>query len=280
MNFNELDKIEEVKCIYGILNKVSNKWYVGSTINLHDRIRRHKYNLQRNKHHSQKLQNSFNKHKEKAFEIVILELCSNLEIDDLIIREKHYIDLLDSYKNGYNSTDNVYKFDTFRLSKEAIEKVAEKNIKPIICLTKDGKFVKEYKSVTEAANDMNDQTTNISQACKDNYHSVKGFLFIYKDKYDPNKSYKYLEKKMSEEHKQKIKEKAKHNKRNRKIFEYDTDNNLLQVYFSARSLEQELNLKPDTLRQYYNKSKFKTKFQIQDRFFEIEDSYYLYKDIV
>ena len=90
MNFNELDKIEEVKCIYGILNKVSNKWYVGSTINLHDRIRRHKYNLQRNKHHSQKLQNSFNKHKEKAFEIVILELCSNLEIDDLIIREKYY----------------------------------------------------------------------------------------------------------------------------------------------------------------------------------------------
>lgn len=279
MSFNDLNKVEKIKCVYGIYNKISKKWYIGSTIDLHDRIRRHRYYLLHNKHHSQKLQNSFNKHKIDSFEIVILELCQNLEIKVLAEREKHYITIFDSYNNGYNSTDIVYDYKKFNLSQEAINKVRKVHNKAIICLTKDGNFVKEYESVTDAANELGDQTTNISQACKDNHRSVKGFIFVYKNVYDPNKKYILEKTYMTEEHKQKIIEKARHNKRNRKIFEFDSKNNIINIFYSVRSLEQNLNLKPNTLRTYYNKSKERTKFQVQNRFFEIEESY-SYKDIV
>ena len=48
MSFNDLDKIGEIEVVYGIHNIVTDKWYIGSTFNLHDRIRRHKYYLLKN----------------------------------------------------------------------------------------------------------------------------------------------------------------------------------------------------------------------------------------
>ena len=53
-----------------------------------------------------------------------------------------------------------------------------------------GKFYKEWNSLTEAANEIGDQTTNISDACKSKCKSVKGFVFIYSKDYDSNKIYK------------------------------------------------------------------------------------------
>lgn len=58
--------------------------------------------------------------------------------------------------------------------------LTNKKIRPVSCFDKNNNFVKQYKSVSEAARDIKDQTTNISLACK-NYGriSCKGFYFKY-----------------------------------------------------------------------------------------------------
>jgi group I intron endonuclease len=87
--------------IYKITNIRNNKCYIGSTINIIGRWAQHKKSLSDNKHHSIKLQRSYNKYDKNSFKYEIIEKCSeNL----LIIREQYFIDLFDSYRNGYNST--------------------------------------------------------------------------------------------------------------------------------------------------------------------------------
>ena len=48
--------------IYKILNTHTDKFYIGSAMNLHNRLKVHKSNLRLNKHPNKHLQFSFNKH--------------------------------------------------------------------------------------------------------------------------------------------------------------------------------------------------------------------------
>ena len=87
--------------VYGIWNKVSNKWYVGATSRWRIRRGQHKKSLQQNKHHSIKLQRAWNKYGEGAFHFLILE-----ETDNTKLVEEAWIKRLNSYQNGYNCTPN------------------------------------------------------------------------------------------------------------------------------------------------------------------------------
>lgn len=60
-------------CIYGIYNIVSNKIYVGSTVDLLRRKEKHIRFLRQNEHKNKKLQNAYNKHKEQSFCFFVLE---------------------------------------------------------------------------------------------------------------------------------------------------------------------------------------------------------------
>lgn len=87
--------------IYKITNIFNQKIYVGSAVNLQARFNSHKTNLRANKHHSKKLQNSWNKNGENSFEFSVIEFT---EKENLIIREQFYFDLLYSFgANGYNT---------------------------------------------------------------------------------------------------------------------------------------------------------------------------------
>jgi group I intron endonuclease len=85
--------------IYKITNKITGKCYVGSAVNINKRWSAHKKMLERNTHHSKILQNSVNKHGYNNFIFEVIELCDR---EILIEREQHWIDVLDSYVNGYN----------------------------------------------------------------------------------------------------------------------------------------------------------------------------------
>jgi len=89
--------------IYKIVNNKTNKIYVGSSKNIEVRIQGHLSNLKNKKHHSVKLQNSYNKHGPKCFTYEVLEEC---EIEDLFAREQVWIDSLDSYHSGYNASES------------------------------------------------------------------------------------------------------------------------------------------------------------------------------
>lgn len=87
--------------IYCIVNKQNGKKYIGSTLSFNIRWRDHKAFLNKNKHHSTYLQNSWNKYKEDNFEFRILEYVT---AELLIQREQWWMDLFGSYEKeyGYN----------------------------------------------------------------------------------------------------------------------------------------------------------------------------------
>lgn len=87
--------------IYKIVNSINNKLYIGSSNDIKSRISSHKNKLKKGKHHSIKLQRAVNKYGICSFVFEIIEECN---IDELLTKEQYYINLFDSYNNGYNST--------------------------------------------------------------------------------------------------------------------------------------------------------------------------------
>jgi hypothetical protein len=87
--------------VYLIKNNVNGKVYIGSSINVKNRIYKHKWLLKNNKHDNGYLQKSFNKYGGDAFEYLVLEYC---DINDLIITENKLI-------TEYNSTNSEYGYN-------------------------------------------------------------------------------------------------------------------------------------------------------------------------
>ena len=83
--------------IYQIKSGVNpTRIYIGSAINIDNRWKNHLKELRRNKHHSDKLQNHYNKYGEADLQFSVLLGCSK---EGLIIIEQYFID---SYKPYFN----------------------------------------------------------------------------------------------------------------------------------------------------------------------------------
>lgn len=93
--------LKKVSGVYAIINTVTGKRYIGSTKDATRRWRRHREMLRLGKHHSFKLQASWNKHGEAVWRWEMLEECSE---KDLLIREQHYLDVFDVFHSGYNTS--------------------------------------------------------------------------------------------------------------------------------------------------------------------------------
>lgn len=92
--------------IYKIVNNINKKVYIGSSKNIRHRWAVHLHELKNNKHHSIRLQRSFNKYGVDSFEFVVIEYC---ELDKLLQLEVDYINEYNSClpENGYNMVENV-----------------------------------------------------------------------------------------------------------------------------------------------------------------------------
>lgn len=93
--------------IYEIRNIITNKMYIGSAVDFDRRKRGHLNTLRKQVHHSIKLQRSWNKYGESAFEFNILENVDDVSI--ILEREQFYIDIYKAYipKFGYNTCINA-----------------------------------------------------------------------------------------------------------------------------------------------------------------------------
>ena len=102
---NNAKLLPAISGIYIIKNIKTNKIYIGSANNFKLRFIKHRRLLRANCHHSQHLQNAYNKDTEDAFIFDILE-----ETSDLTIREQYYLDLYKSYDRtiGYNISPTAY----------------------------------------------------------------------------------------------------------------------------------------------------------------------------
>lgn len=87
-----------VACIYVIENLANGKKYVGRTVNFKMRVHSHKSDLNLNRHHNKHLQRAWNKYGCDNFLFSVLEVCDSARLSD---REIYWIDMLDTYRNGY-----------------------------------------------------------------------------------------------------------------------------------------------------------------------------------
>lgn len=256
------DKIPNVSCIYGIYCESNNKLYVGSCIDLHARIIRHRSYLKRKVHHSKKLQNCYNKHGIETFKVIILENINNSII--LAEKEELWIKKLDSFNNGLNCTDRCVKYSKFKLTSEQIKKRIAKSSKAVICLDLEGNYMCEYSSLSSAAKAVKDQSTNISSCCRGIISYVKDCVFVYKTEYDSSKDYSYKGRKyiVTDTHRQNLSRALKNKQgpktlkqleslRNRcsvPIEKYDLENNLLKQYSSMKECRKENKIEQKKLR--------------------------------
>ena len=178
------------KGVYMILNKVNNKFYIGSThVSFKSRFQSHKSDLRSKRHCNAHLQRAYDKYGEKNFSFLILEVVKDYE--KILEREQDYLDYFKPYIRdiGYNILEKSncslgYKHDEETIKriglisksrkphpnsieamrkanigkkrpKELLKKLREVRIRSVIQLTLNGVFVKKWDSITEAANFYN-----------------------------------------------------------------------------------------------------------------------------
>lgn len=92
----------KISGIYCIENAINEKMYIGSSVDIKRRFQEHIRKLNKNEHHSQHLQRTWNKNP-GSFIFKILEIVPDK--DDLIEREQWWLDILETYKDdkGYNA---------------------------------------------------------------------------------------------------------------------------------------------------------------------------------
>jgi group I intron endonuclease len=144
---------KEIKpVIYSITNKNNGKKYVGSAMNYNVRRVRHLSELRRQRHHSSKLQNSFNKHGENVFEFGILEVVE--DINQLIQTEQKWIDKL---KPEYNMTliAGLNSNLGMKRSEETRKKMSQARIGMVFSETHKKNISKGKKGVSIDGTNMN-----------------------------------------------------------------------------------------------------------------------------
>lgn len=107
--------------------------YIGSGIDIGVRWIRHRHELNKNRHHSPKLQNHYNKYGKDDLVFIIIEPCFP---EFLIIREQYYIDTLKPYFNickkagsvlGIKRTEEqIMKFRKAQKGRKVSEETKEK----------------------------------------------------------------------------------------------------------------------------------------------------------
>lgn len=74
----------------------------------------------------------------------------------------------------------------------SIERSIKGHEKAIVALNKDGSFYKEYSSIKQATEELGLKSLSaISNVLKGRSKSSKGFMWVYKENYDPTIDYEY-----------------------------------------------------------------------------------------
>ena len=202
--------------IYFIKNKITEKYYIGETIDYNNRINHHFIDLKNNTHHSHKLQNAYNIYGKENFEWGIIE-----QVDDAIRfeREIYYIEKYDSYANGYNETSGG--------DCPGYEKLC----KTVYCYNLDGSSKKlSFSSGREASRVLGICQSIIQKICKGEKKSAKGINGEwYRFSYENVDCLPPLEYRNGN---------AKY------VAQYDLEGNLIQIFNSAADVNRYFGISP------------------------------------
>lgn len=168
------------KCgIYKITNKLNGKAYIGQSEDIYTRWSQHKWHSEKNDV-NYIFSNALKKYGVDNFSWEIIEECSVAQLSE---RERYYIEQYHTYigwddAKGYNMTvgGDGYTGGTIKVDQ----------------YDKNGKLLKVYSSISEAARQCDVHKTQITQCCKLNpkYRSAGGYQWRYHGD-EPPSLYKY-----------------------------------------------------------------------------------------
>jgi hypothetical protein len=183
--------------IYIVRNIINNKVYIGSSNKINVRIRTHKWELNKNIHSNQYLQNAWNKYGKENFIFEIIEEC---EVDELLLKELLYTERYNSLcsENGYNlvipfrlneeQTSNQNYRNKLSIIKKGIKpsnyEYCKKMQKRAILEYENGILIKEYESAKEAGDFLNIDYKLINNVLRKVVKKIRKY---------PNKTWLYKE---------------------------------------------------------------------------------------
>lgn len=193
--------------IYSYRNMINNKRYIGQTIKPEQRKKAHLFNARRGV--ETKFYNAIRKYGIESFYYEILE-----ETDQLLLNEReiYWIKEYDSFKNGYNmnlggssvmsgrkhtqewkdnmrmrfSGENSHHFGKKKTKEHvaALRRSQMKYAKSVIRLNKNGEYIDEFETLSDAAIAVNGNKGNISSVClnKPGFITAYGYKWQFKNK--------------------------------------------------------------------------------------------------
>lgn len=172
--------------IYKIENMINHKVYIGQTVkSLSARKADHYCLLRHNKHHSTKLQKDWNEYGEEAFNFQKVLECSEEELNT---QEAYYIQLFDSYQNGYNcNLGGHFRVDYHGVNNPMYGKRGADSPRfkdYILQIDKNTyEIIAEFEDVRTAATQVNGDYSTISKCLNHKRNNHKGFIWLYKQEY-------------------------------------------------------------------------------------------------
>lgn len=209
----------KITCIYKIESLIKKRMYIGSALDYHSRIRIHKHQLLKNKHHSLKLQRHVNKYGFEDLVFSILE--GSISLENLIQKEQYYIDLFNPYFNICKIAGN--SLGTKR-SKEFCEKLS--------ALHKNNKYWKDRKHTEESKLKMSEYQKKRTGDLSPNYGRV--FSQETRQKMRINQ----LGKKLSEETKRKMSKP----KKGKTVFQYSLNMCFIKEWDKLKTASENLKI--------------------------------------
>jgi predicted GIY-YIG superfamily endonuclease len=172
--------------IYKITNP-KGKIYIGSSVNINRRLDNYKYNQCPQQ---PKIYNSIKKYGWGQHVFEIIEECIK---DELIIKEKYWINSYNSIKEGLNiqtpGENRIHQVKTLSFNKEWCNKISESKKgrsiqatkKPIIQYDLEGNFIKEWESAKEAQRQTGVNNSAINNTLKGISKTSGGYIWKYKN---------------------------------------------------------------------------------------------------
>lgn len=221
---------ERISGIYLIINIINNKKYVGSSNDIYHRFVKHRSALKRNTHRNLYLQNAWNKYGENNFRFYIIEKCNFSQLE---LKENCWINFFLSYKRdfGYNIQPRALNKQHSEETKIKIGKANKKAWK--------GRRPEQWiidKMLKNKPLEMSKETKAKISKNHAKFWKGKTFSKEHRQKLSLALTGKRLGLKLSQDKRNLLSE--AHKKDKKQIEQLDKNGNFIQVFESARSINQ------------------------------------------
>lgn len=178
--------------IYIVFNRISKKVYIGSSIDVVSRLRKHKNQLKLGKHPNRHLQLSFNKHGLESFKFTVIFQCEKDTTDNKLRQlEQEFINkvkpnrLYNICPVAGSTLGRRHSEETKQKIKQSIKgkeyKIRQKPVMQIDVLT--GEVINEFKTAGVAGAILKINPASIWEVCKGSTSRkiAGGFIWKYKN---------------------------------------------------------------------------------------------------